>query len=149
MIVWSFSRYKMALETVFPKVRNVLPIFLFCDFNHAFIKFTTDILKMHFIRILCNQGEQITGHHFREWWRQAVPKLLSPLPSMDYLNPTAHLEEDLIRKELLEPLEKFLCGIPDKTSHDDVGTSPTTPEQVLEYISSMNDPPSQCGKMFR
>lgn len=56
------------------------------------------------------QGE-ITDHHFREWWRQAVPKVLSPSPSMDYLNPSAHLDEEQVKAELFDPMEKFLCAI--------------------------------------
>jgi len=99
-------------------------------------------------------GEQITGHHFREWWRQVVPKLLSPVPTMDYLNPTAHLDEDQIKKELIDPLEMFLCGIkgPKATAAAVKGQSEfkqKTPEEILESISALNDPPSQCGKRFR
>ena len=66
------------------------------------------------------QGE-ITDHHFREWWRQAVPKVLSPTPSMDYLNPSAHIDEEQVKVELFDPMEKFLCAIDNsKQSQDDL-----------------------------
>ena len=68
---------------------------------------------------MTKQGE-ITDHHFREWWRQAVPKVLAPLPSMDYLNPTAHFDEDQVKSELFAPMENFLCGI-------DKSKTPETP----------------------
>ena len=31
---------------------------------------------------------------YREWWRQKVPKIFSPVPSMNYQKPTEHIEEE-------------------------------------------------------
>ena len=34
----------------------------------------------------------------REWWRQKVPKIFSPLPSMNYQKPTEHIEEEDVKR---------------------------------------------------
>ena len=50
-----------------------------------------------------------------------MPKVLSPTPSMDYLNPSAHIDEEQVKVELFDPMEKFLCAIDNsKQSQDDM-----------------------------
>ncbi len=36
----------------------------------------------------------LSCHHFREWWRRIVPRLLSPSPNMDYKAPQAHIDDE-------------------------------------------------------
>lgn len=73
--------------------------------------------------------------HFREWWRQKVPKIFSPVPSMNYQKPTEHIEEDDVQRMFFDPLERFLCN--------------GDPTEILKQLSSLNDPPAQCGKVFK
>ena len=81
-------------------------------------------LLIQFLHLLLNWPQDvITDHHFREWWRQAVPKVLSPSPKMDYLNPTAHFDEEQIKCELFEPMEKFLCAIDRSKAPAEIGSS--------------------------
>ena len=35
---------------------------------------------------------------YREWWRQKVPKIFSPVPSMNYQKPTEHIEEEDVKR---------------------------------------------------
>merc|ERR1712020_622903 len=70
--------------------------------------------------IIIIQGN-LSCYHFREWWRQCVPKLMSPTSSMDYLNPTSHLDEEQLRKYLFNPLDRFLCGC--KSESQDITSS--------------------------
>ncbi|XP_040576594.1 E3 ubiquitin-protein ligase UBR2 [Lepeophtheirus salmonis] len=72
---------------------------------------------------------------FREIWSRHVSKYMSPGPEMDYLSPQAHFDEEAIREMLLYPLSQFICQ--------------SDPEEVLEKLSSLSDPPSTCGKRFR
>ena len=67
---------------------------------------------------------------------------MSPTSSMDYLNPSAHIDEERLKADLIHPLEQFLCSVDRQKSGE-------TPEKVMEEISAMNDLPTQCGKMFR
>jgi len=86
-----------------------------------------------------NLKGNLTGHHFREWWRRVVPKVMRPSSSMDYKSPLAHIDDQEVSRMLLEPLHQFICG-----EEDDAD-----PAQGLERICSLNDPPSQCGKLFK
>lgn len=74
-------------------------------------------------------------HHFREWWRRCAPKLLSPVPSMDYQAPNSHIDEDMVQAQLIRPLEVFCCD--------------GDPEVIINDLSKLDDPPSQCGKLFK
>ena len=83
---------------------------------------------------------------------------MSPTPSMDYLNPTQHLDEEQVRRYLFDPLERFLCGCPSAKSAsssdvaDEQGDGETKikePEQILKEIFALNPPSAQCGKLFR
>ena len=42
---------------------------------------------------------------------------------MDYLNPTAHFDEEQIKSELFEPMEKFLCAIDRSKAPAEIGSS--------------------------
>ena len=46
----------------------------------------------------CFEKDTLTSLHFREWWRQRVPKFFSPIPSMNYQKPNDHIEEDDVKK---------------------------------------------------
>jgi len=83
----------------------------------------------------CFQKETLSCLHFREWWRQKVPKIFSPIPSMNYQKPLDHIEEDDVQKYFFDLLERFLCN--------------GDPKEVLKQLSSLNDPPAQCGKVFK
>ena len=37
----------------------------------------------------------------RDWWRQKVPKIFSPVPSMNYQKPTEHIEEEDVKRSYL------------------------------------------------
>ena len=65
-----------------------------------------------------------------------VPKYLSPIPSMELLNPNNHIDEAKVKEELLDPLEMFIC-------------CDTNPESVFKSLAGQNAPPSQCGKLFK
>jgi hypothetical protein len=54
---------------------------------------------------------------------------------MDYQSPQSHIDEDAIRSQILRPLEEFLCA--------------GDPEEVMKTLSKLNDPPTQCGKLFK
>ena len=49
----------------------------------------------------------MTCHQFRAWWRQQVPKLMSPVPTMDYLMANSHIDEEKVKSNLIAPLEQF------------------------------------------
>jgi len=83
----------------------------------------------------CFEKETLTHLHFREWWRQKVPKIFSPIPSMNYQKPLDHIEEEDVQKYFFNLLERFLCN--------------GDPKEVLEKLSSLNDPPANCGKVFK
>jgi len=83
----------------------------------------------------CYEKETLSCLHFREWWRQKVPKIFSPIPSMNYQKPLDHIEEDDVQKYFFDLLERFLCN--------------GEPKDVLKQLSSLNDPPAQCGKVFK
>ena len=75
----------------------------------------TFIMPEHFykqliIRPMFLLQGNLSCHHFREWWREKVPKVLSPKMSMDYLSPQSHIDEDKVNEILIRPLERFLCG---------------------------------------
>jgi len=83
----------------------------------------------------CFNKDTLSCLHFREWWRQKVPKIFSPIPSMNYQKPADHIEEEDVQKYFLDLLERFLCN--------------GEPKEVLKQLSSLNDPPAQCGKVFK
>ena len=60
---------------------------------------------------------------------------MSPSPSMDYQSPLAHIDDAAVEEQLLKPLERFICD--------------GNPDEVMEKLSKLNDPPSQCGKLFK
>ena len=83
---------------------------------------------------------------------------MSPSPSMDYLNPTSHFDEDQVRRSLFDPLERFLTGCKSAESdssnsnvdeQDDGEVKNKGPAQIFKEISALDAPPSQCGKLFR
>lgn len=84
---------------------------------------------------VCYEKETLSHLHFREWWRQKVPKIFNPIPSMNYQKPTEHIEEDDVKKYFFDLLERFLCN--------------GDPSEVLKQLSSLNSPPAQCGKVFK
>ena len=55
----------------------------------------------------CFEKETLTHLHFREWWRQKVPKIFSPIPSMNYQKPLDHIEEEDVQKYFFNLLERF------------------------------------------
>ena len=83
----------------------------------------------------CFEKDTLTSLHFREWWRQRVPKYFSPIPSMNYQKPNDHIEEDDVQKYFFDVLEKFICG-------DD-------PKEMFKKLSSLNNPQTTCGKVFK
>ena len=83
----------------------------------------------------CFSKDTLTCLHFREWWRQKVPKIFSPIPSMNYQKPNDHIEDDKVHKYFFEILEKFLCN--------------GEPKEMFEKLSSLNAPQTQCGKVFK
>ena len=84
----------------------------------------------------CFEKDTLTSLHFREWWRQRVPKYFSPIPSMNYQKPNDHIEEDDVQKYFFDVLEKFLCGGDD-------------PKEMFKKLSSLNSPQTTCGKVFK
>ena len=80
--------------------------------------------------------ENLSCHHFREWWRMQVPRICAPVPSMDYLYPLSHIDDKRVNEVLIGTLERFLCN-------DD------HPESVFKKLAEDNDPPSMCGKLFK
>jgi E3 ubiquitin-protein ligase UBR2 len=80
------------------------------------------------------QGD-MTAIDFRDWWKQSVPKLFSPDPSMNYQKPFQHIEEDDEQKNLFDVLERFLCD--------------GDPNHVFQMLTSFNNPPAQCVKVFK
>jgi len=64
-----------------------------------------------------------------------VPKIFSPVPSMNYQKPTEHIEEEDVKRYFFNLLERFLCN--------------GEPTEVLQQLSSLNSPPAQCGKVFK
>jgi len=83
----------------------------------------------------CFEKDMLTNLHFREWWRQKVPKVFSPKANMNCLQPYDHIEEEDVHNYFFNVLEKFLCN--------------GEPQQVFASLSSLKDPPSQCGKVFK
>ncbi len=77
----------------------------------------------------------LSCHHFREWWRREVPKLLSPTSTMDYKAPQSHIDDEEVKRQLLRPLEQFIFS--------------GDPVQEMERLSKLEDPPAQCCKLFR
>ena len=73
--------------------------------------------------------------HFRDWWRQKVPKIFTPIPSMNYQKPNEHIEEEDVRRYFFDILERFLCN--------------GDPSEMFKKLSSMNAPQTQCGKVFK
>ena len=83
----------------------------------------------------CLDKETLSCLHFREWWRQKVPKIFSPIPSMNYQKPNDHIEEEDVQKFFFDPLERFLCA--------------GDPKEMFQKLSSLNAPQAQCGKVFK
>ena len=83
----------------------------------------------------CFSKDTLTCLHFREWWRQKVPKIFSPIPSMNYQKPNDHVEEDKVQKYFFDILERFLCN--------------GDPDEMFKKLSSLNAPQTQCGKVFK
>ena len=54
----------------------------------------------------CFKKDKLTHLHFREWWRQKVPKIFSPVPSMNYQKPSDHIEEEDVQKYFFDLLER-------------------------------------------
>jgi hypothetical protein len=52
----------------------------------------------------CFKKEKLSCLHFREWWRQKVPKYFSPKPSMNYQKPTDHIEEEDVQRNFFDVL---------------------------------------------
>ena len=77
----------------------------------------------------------LSCHHFREWWRVKVPKILSPKMSMDYLSPQSHIDEDKVNEVLIRPLERFLCGATLTATDSKSRTGqPEDPAQILKQV---------------
>ena len=83
----------------------------------------------------CLDKDTLSCLHFREWWRQKVPKIFSPIPSMNYQKPSDHIEEEDVHKYFFDPLERFLCA--------------GDPKEMFQKLSSLNAPHAQCGKVFK
>lgn len=83
----------------------------------------------------CFEKDTLSCLHFREWWRQKVPKFFSPIPSMNYQKPNDHIEEDDVQKYFFDVLERFLCN--------------GDPKEMFQKLSSLNAPQTQCGKVFK
>jgi len=83
----------------------------------------------------CFKKDKLSCLHFREWWRQKVPKYFSPTPQMNYQKPNDHIEEDDVQRNFFGLLERFL------TDGD--------PAVVFQQLAQLNNPPSQCGKVFK
>ncbi len=54
---------------------------------------------------------------------------------MDYQSPEAHVDEEAVRSLIMAPLERFLLN--------------GEPQEELARLSSLNQPPAQCGKVFK
>jgi len=48
-----------------------------------------------------SEKDILTSYHFRELWRMMVPKFLSPIPSMELLNPSSHIDDAKVNDDLL------------------------------------------------
>ena len=83
----------------------------------------------------CLDKDTLLCLHFREWWREKVRKIFSPIPSMNYQKPNDHIEEDDVQKYFFDVLEKFLCN--------------GEPKEMFKKLSSLNSPQTQCGKVFK
>ena len=82
------------------------------------------------------ENEKLSCHHFREWWRMQVPKILQPIPSMDLLYPMSHVDDAAVTEILISTIEQFMCDDPN-------------PEKVFKGLAENNHPPSVCGKLFK
>ncbi|XP_054719736.1 E3 ubiquitin-protein ligase UBR2-like [Uloborus diversus] len=76
----------------------------------------------------------LSSSDFKQFWAKNVPVIYSPTLDCDCLNLT--YDEEKANKVLFEPLEQFVCGSKD-------------PSQVFEYLKSLSETPSLCGKVFK
>ena len=56
----------------------------------------------------CFEKNTLSCLHFREWWRQKVPKIFSPTPSMNYQKPMEHIEEEDVQKYFFNLFERWI-----------------------------------------
>ncbi|XP_046748290.1 E3 ubiquitin-protein ligase UBR2 [Diprion similis] len=71
--------------------------------------------------------------HFKEHWRIWVPKIYSPEPNGSCLEWS--FNEVKAQKILYSTLEEFICN--------------GNPQEVLQQLSQLDNPPSVCGKVFK
>lgn len=71
--------------------------------------------------------------HFKEHWRIWVPKIYSPEPNGSCLD--WNFDEDKAQKILYNTLEEFICN--------------GNPQEVLQQLSQLDNPPSVCGRVFK
>ncbi|XP_015515354.1 E3 ubiquitin-protein ligase UBR2 [Neodiprion lecontei] len=71
--------------------------------------------------------------HFKEHWRIWVPKIYSPEPNGSCLDWS--FNEEKAQKILYSSLEEFICN--------------GNPQEVLQQLSQLDNPPSVCGKVFK
>lgn len=69
-----------------------------------------------------------------------VIKILSPQKVYEPHNLV--YDEDLVYRKLLEPLERFICNLDEKCSHEDI-------EQKFKLIESLNVPSKICRRILK
>ena len=72
----------------------------------------------------------------REFWRVVVPPNFCPKPGHNCME--ALYDEAQVVREMIKPLEQFLCGSP-----------MVDPEKVWENLANNDNPPALCGRVFR
>lgn len=77
-----------------------------------------------------------TSRCLREFWRNVVPPNFCPHPEQSCIESL--YDESQVVKELIQPLELFICGSPS-----------VCPEKVMENLSKNDNPPALCGRVFR
>lgn len=75
----------------------------------------------------------LTSTHFKDHWRDWVPRLYSPTQNETSLDWS--FDEDKARKILFNTLEEFICN--------------GDPVEILGNLSQLDKPPAVCGRVFK
>ncbi|XP_058788603.1 E3 ubiquitin-protein ligase UBR2 [Phymastichus coffea] len=75
----------------------------------------------------------LSNAHFKEYWREWVPKIYKLEPTDNCLEWL--FDEKEAQMLLYDPLEEFICK--------------GNPQEVLKQLNQMDRPPSICGRVFK